>query len=812
MAKKDNSKKAKPEFAPQGGDIHVGGNVEKSVLIDGNNNVVYYYAGGKKREMQTGWFFGHRYGDLETFTGRADELEMQDEWLGNKTESLLIINAFGGFGKSALTWHWLNNNVDKAAWPTAIWWSFYEKESGFDSFLAEALTHLGMETKERSARQQVNDLLDAMQKTNILIVMDGFERLLRQYARMDAALQDDEEDVQIDPSQRDCTSQSAEVFLRGLSDKNMISKVLMTSRLFPLALEGRDGKLQRGCREVNLKGFSPADAVTYFHRQEIKATRAEIVAVCAAYGYHPLSLSLLVGLINEDHEHRGDIAAVKNLEIFEDVRARRHHVLERAYGSLAPERRDLLSKISCFRGSMEYAVLKKVFPSPDLDKALLDLRQRGLLQYVGETQHYDLHPIVRHYAYDHFTDEQQRKAAHVQLAMHFVDVMPVTNKNVKTLEDLAPVIELYHHMVRAGNKLLYERLANPLHYQFGAYQLMIELERALFLDGEDKPPCLKREDAQAWTLNALANTYSLSGQPRRAAQAFELIIAIDEKNNDKSANAAITLGNVATQQLFIGALSAAERNLRRSIDLCREIADEFNEAIGHQNLGLVLSYRGVWQEAEQELDTGLKLFEKQHVVQAEGVIWSYRALRFLLMAREEAILDIRKSNNEYRISAIESAKRALELADEQAKDIPVPRDYVRAYWLLGSAYRANNELTLAEENLSKALNLCRQINLVDTEANILLDLARLRYEQGDFKDAQEKASEALMITERSGYVLQGADVNLFLAQYALEQEKDKVKAKEYAEAALKLATCDGPPYYYKVAYEEAARMLEKLQG
>jgi hypothetical protein len=97
--------------------------------------------------------------------------------------------------------------------------------------------------------------------------------------------------------------------------------------------------------------------------------------------------------------------------------------------------------------------------------------------------------------------------------------------------------------------------------------------------------------------------------------------------------------------------------------------------------------------------------------------------------------------------------------------------------------------------------------LVDHEA----DLARLRYAQGDFKDAQEKASEALVITERSEYVLQGADVNLFLAQYALEQEKDKVKAKEYAEEAKKLATCDGPPYYYKVAYEEAERMLEKLK-
>jgi hypothetical protein len=48
-------------------------------------------------------------------------------------------------------------------------------------------------------------------------------------------------------------------------------------------------------------------------------------------------------------------------------------------------------------------------------------------------------------------------------------------------------------------------------------------------------------------------------------------------------------------------------------------------------------------------------------------------------------------------------------------------------------------------------------------------------------------------------------------QLALEQEKDKDKAQKYAETALNLAYCDGPPYYYKVAYEEAVRMLERLE-
>ncbi len=82
--------------------------------------------------------------------------------------------------------------------------------------------------------------------------------------------------------------------------------------------------------------------------------------------------------------------------------------------------------------------------------------------------------------------------------MHLFDAVPATNTKVKTLEDLAPVIELYHHMVRAGNldeavKLFYDRLSKPTYYQFGAYQLRIELLRALFLDGEDKPPRLKDE-------------------------------------------------------------------------------------------------------------------------------------------------------------------------------------------------------------------------------------------------------------------------------------------------------------------------------
>jgi hypothetical protein len=133
----------------------------------------------------------------------------------------------------------------------------------------------------------------------------------------------------------------------------------------------------------------------------------------------------------------------------------------------------------------------------------------------------------------------------------------VDPEKVKALEDLASVIELYHHMVRSGKLdeafvLFRDRLHSQMYYQLGTYQTYAELLIALFLDGEDKTPRLKKEGDQAWTLNSLANAYSLSGQPRRAVPPYTGAITLWEKAGDMS-NLAIGLGNVASQQLVIGA-------------------------------------------------------------------------------------------------------------------------------------------------------------------------------------------------------------------------------------------------------------------
>ncbi len=168
--------------------------------------------------------------------------------------------------------------------------------------------------------------------------------------------------------------------------------------------------------------------------------------------------------------------------------------------------------------------------------------------------------------------------------------------------------------------------------------------------------------------------------------------------------------------------------------------------------------------------------------------------------------------------ALRAARRALELTDEWAKTYyPVEREYIHAHWLLGAAYRLNGDPDAAERHLNEALRRCRAINMVEMEADILLDLARLRRDQDNLNEALRLAEEALTITERSGYALQGADVHLFLAEMALAAgdkaaaREHATAAREHATAARDLAACDGPPdYTYKVAYDEALALLRRL--
>ncbi len=465
---------------------------------------------------------------------------------------------------------------------------------------------------------------------------------------------------------------------------------------------------------------------------------------------------------------------------------------------------------------MDYEVISIFKPTQDEDifyDMLSDLTDRGLL--LRDKQKYDLHPSVREYCYVQLKD---KPATHTQLAEYFAKI-PVPEKPEK-VDDLTPLIELYHHTLRAGDydkamHLLYERLAEPLYYTFGAYQLSIELLLGLFPDGEDKLSRLESKSAQAWTLNELAISYHCSGQPRRSVPLFELQSRLQEEEGSQK-NVAGGLNNLAQDRMALGELGDAQANLQRSIQIYQEIGDKLREATGHNELGRLLAYKGNWPGAEGELKTALEVFEQEKFTQGIGINWFFHSLAALLQG------DFAQ--------ALKCAQEARRLADVEHYEL----DIICAEWLLGAAYRGLGDLPQAEKHIHQALSRCRKINLINLEADILLELARVRRgqvvapfmgqpsagksEQQLAKDslinqattdslinqATTLAQEALKIADRCEYRLKQADIHLFLAQLALDGG-DKTLARKEAELAKERAGCG-----YKPTMDQAQRFLEGL--
>ncbi|MCB0192565.1 MAG: tetratricopeptide repeat protein [Anaerolineae bacterium] len=737
------------------------------------------------------------YGLETALVGREDERLLLDDWYSHDTNRpLLAVIGLGGMGKSALTWDWLQKlKANNQTPPLVVWWSFYETDGTMNHLMVALLKYFGDSPRQfTTLRAAATRVIDHLRRTPALLMLDGAERLLRAYSGLAAAYQGDEDDPTHRDRARQCTDPVSGQLLEWLTQPDTQARTLLTSRLFPLEFAGRGGTGLQGVRRHDLTGLSPTAAHQLFRSLRIRCTRAEVEAVGEPLGYHPLSLRLLARTIAVDPHYRNDIKAAVNYDPSLDLLGRRQHVLSRAYETLSPSARDLLGRLAAFRSSVPWEIIIKLFGNRRTEITTLERRglvQRTELRLNGQpTAHYDLHPIVRRYAYSRLTDPT---ATHTQLVIYF-EAVPEPER-VRSLDDLRPTIELYHHLVHAGrydeaHELFRDRLTNPLYFQLGAYRQCIELLRALFPDGEDQPPRLSKEDDQGWTLAALANSYSLAGQPAAAIPLFEQQIAIREKQGDKK-NLAIGLGNLANSHRELGNLRAAADNLRRRIALCREIEDRFNEAIGHHELGRVLAYGGDWAVAKTELETALEQFTDEKVVQSQGLTWAYRALAALLQGQAA--------------EALAAAQEAYNIATNRRNE----RDHIRAEWLIGWATLAQGQLDTAQTHLDEALRRCRAINMVDHEPSILLARARLAVAQANPAQAQTLAAEARLIAERAGYVLNLADIHNLLAQLALDGG-DRAGAREHAEKAKRYAWCDGPPYYYKVAYEEAERLLGEL--
>jgi tetratricopeptide (TPR) repeat protein len=312
----------------------------------------------------------------------------------------------------------------------------------------------------------------------------------------------------------------------------------------------------------------------------------------------------------------------------------------------------------------------------------------------------------------------------------------------------------------------------------------------LFPDGLDQLPRLSKPGAQAFTLNALALGYNLSGQPGRAVQFYRRANVIDEQASDPN-NLAIGLGNFSWALLPSGSLRESEAAARRALSITRELKNAFQEAVSLEWLGLTLAAAGEASGVQAALLRSLQMFRALVHTQAEGRLNAYLAQRALW------------------IGAAGEARPLAERAWELARNRKYEGDFILAARLQGEAALGLNDLATADERLHHALTRARAVNHVEEELPALTGLAELRRRQGDPRAAREFLDDVWEPAERGPYPLLHADALNVLAQ--IERDAGNLEAAiAAATKAYRVAWCDGPPYAYHWGLEAAKKHLAAL--
>jgi tetratricopeptide (TPR) repeat protein len=787
-------------------------------------------------------FIAHPYTLLQThrLVGRQPELNLLTDWVARTKgriyqARILNIVAIGGLGKSALAWKWFNDIAPQEMKPLAgrMWWTFYESDATFENFITRALAYVTGAKLDKvqkiPASKREAQLLAALDREPFLIVLDGLERILFAYARMDAAhLSDDDCDRQAanvvanaiglpesaaqsftgERRLRKTADPRAGAFLRKLSGVRA-TRILVSTRLYPADLQTGTGEPLPVCAAKFLTGLTDDDALELWRAIGVTGARDSLLPLFNRVGNHPLLVQALASEVARYRRAPGDFDWWRRDHPDFDPCSLplvnvKSHVLEFALRGLDDKAREALHVIAAFRMPARYDTLSALLikegkvcaDEHELDEVLTELEDRGVVGWDKRANRYDLHPIVRGVVWNGLGDDTKR-GVYTSLRAHFETLPKIGDwRKVSYLEELTPTIELYNTLINLGRyddaeRLFYERLSDATLYRLSANRQRVEYLEMLFPDGLDQLPRLSRPDMQAYTLNALAQGYHFSGQPGRAAILYRNANIIhSEMKRDNGLS--VGLGNLSHTLRLSGALRESEVAALRSLVIIRKQDDRYNEAISLYWLGLTSAARGIANKSESALQRALRIRAAQ-TSQGEGVINSYCAQKAVWLSEFDVALSL--------------ANRAWELAHVQNFE----RDFISASRLQGEAALGLNELTNAEERLHQALTRARKVNLVEEELPALVALAELRRQQGDLKVARELLDDVWETAERGPYPLIHADACNVLAQ--IERDAGNTAAAvEAATRAYQLAWCDGPPFAYHWGLEAARKQLAELNA
>ncbi len=546
----------------------------------------------------------------------------------------------------------------------------------------------------------------------------------------------------------------------------------------------------------------------------VHGTPEHLAAFMAQFGNHSLLLSIIAGRILSYRPAPGDFDAWyadegRELKLSDlALEQRRTHILKYALAGLSPELRKLLSQIATFRFPVDYPTLNEVNPFlPDvpengearsdlnsvkvkLHQGLAELEDRGLLLWDRVKNRYDLHPIVRAYAYEQM-EESERHLTFRQMHSHFASLPPEDLDKVEKVDDLKRSLELYEVLIRLGRwddamDVYDKRLKYALTYKLAHYDMIVDLLRPMFPDGLDDLPRLSSYRGQNICLTDMATAHSYLGQTEQAMalRGLKLKLAITQKS-------ASSMG--VGLRTYSSSLRLDQNKLATSLHACQlalKVAeatyDQGDQGLSYMYLFGLYRDMGWWDEAQAAYDRFCELKTSDASLKK----WESTVDRFYVEMLIQRGQDARKELN----TIWRQAQAGKNTNQVHIREI---------YRLRGESALQQGQYSTAAGFYLDTITLGRKSGI--PVAGLMGRLAYARICENFHAEARQIMTEALGIEDAVRiHDLYNSAAEVYLAL------GDDAQAADYARMAYQTAWADGEPYVWRWRLERAQTVLTRL--